>query len=192
LPYKKIIIEPAKPSAQSSASEEKTLDAIVEPAKIVKVSSPDPETPPIIVVKAAAATTAATKKPDPPSGWKKMLLDGDPISVTDITKVFQEGVNVYSGPVNYQYTYTVAGAFPGQSFQVSMLSAWNNGSSNETIAFRFGTGPLRFMQKLSPNTGFMINLVKTIWRGPTNTPFNIYTFEPSPTVTYTVIGENQP
>jgi hypothetical protein len=183
LPYKKLTVN----LTEMPVEETPPSKPIVETAQIIKIASQEENIPPLIA--------ADISKPSDSVGrtWKKMLLDGDPISVTDLTKVFQEPTNTFSGQLAYNYTYTVAPAVAGQSFQASLLDVWNRGASAETVAFRFGaTGPLRFMRTLNPNAGYIVNLIKTVWRGPTNTAFNIYTFEASPLVTYTVFGEYQP
>ncbi len=129
-----------------------------------------------------------TKPSDPTGGWKRLILEGDPISVTDIEKYFTED-NVTSGVATSQYDNTVKAADPTKSFEISLIDVWNNSGADRTVAFRFGTGPLRFQKKIATNTGFLVNLVKTKWRGPINTPFNIYSYDPTPNVSYTVFGE---
>jgi hypothetical protein len=123
-----------------------------------------------------------------PSGWKRLILEGDPISVTDIEKSFTED-NVISGVATAQYDTTIKAASAGQSFEISLIDVWNNSDADKTIAFRFGTGTLRFQKKIAPKTGYPINLVKTKWRGPVNTAFNIYSYDTSPNVSYTIFGE---
>jgi hypothetical protein len=70
-----------------------------------------------------------------------------------------------------------------------LIDVWNNSDADKTVAFRFGTGTLRFQKKIAGKTGYLINLVKTKWKGPVNTAFNIYCYETSPAVSYTVFGE---
>jgi hypothetical protein len=110
------------------------------------------------------------------------------VSISDFEKGFGEG-NVYSGKAYSQYDNTIVPADPTKAFEVSLLDAWNNGTSDTTIGFRFGAGAIRFQKKLPPRSGFIINLVKAKWRGPVNTPFNIYSYDPSPKISFTVTGE---
>jgi hypothetical protein len=189
---------------KTSGIEKKTLPSeplapIIEPAQIVKVTSQELETPTLFMadVTKPQASSSTSKPSDPAAspgaGWRQFLLSGDPISVTQVTQTFQEPSGTYSGQSVYQYTYTIAPSAPGLSFQVSLIDIWNLGSTAETVALRFGpTGPFRFMKRLNPNAGFIVNLINSIWRGPTNTAFNIYTFESSPFVTYTIFGNYQP
>jgi hypothetical protein len=125
---------------------------------------------------------------DPTGGWKRLILEGDPISVTDIEKSFTED-KVISGVATSQYDNTIKEASAGQSFEISLIDVWNNSGADRTVAFRFGTGTLRFQKKIADKTGYLINLVKTKWKGPVNTAFNIYCYETSPAVSYTVFGE---
>jgi len=53
----------------------------------------------------------------------------------------------------------------GFSIRVKLIDIWNNGTSDTTVGLRFGTGTIRFKHKLSPNTGFIINLVCANWQG---------------------------
>jgi hypothetical protein len=110
------------------------------------------------------------------------------VSFSDVEKGFGED-NVYSGKAYSQYDNTIVSADPTKAFEVSLLDAWNNGTSDTTIGFRFGTGTIRFQKKLPPRSGFIINLVKAKWRGPVNTPFNIYSYDPTPKISFTVTGE---
>jgi hypothetical protein len=155
------------------------LEPKVEKPEIIKVTPNEKEKEPIILTKLSN---------DPQGGWKKILLDGDPITVTDIEKSFSEN-NVYSGKATSQYDNTVKAASPTQAFEISLIDVWNNSGADRTVAFRFGTGTLRFEKKIADKTGFLVNLVKTKWKGPVNTAFNIYCYETSPNVSYTVFGE---
>jgi hypothetical protein len=170
LAYKKLTLYPEK--IEKPISEPK-----VEHPQILRITEEKKE--PIIVAEVSE---------DPASGWKKILLDGDPISVTDITKSFSES-DVYSGKATSQYDNTVKAASATQVFEISLIDVWNNSGADRNVAFRFGTGTLRFEKKIADKTGFLVNLVKTKWKGPTNTAFNIYSYEASPTVSYTVFGE---
>jgi hypothetical protein len=109
-------------------------------------------------------------------------------SISDLQKGFSED-NVYSGKAYSQYDNVIKAADASRAFEVSLLDAWNNGTSDTTIGFRFGAGTIRFQKKLSPDSGFIINLIKAKWRGPTNTPFNIYSYDPTPRISFTVTGE---
>jgi hypothetical protein len=156
-----------------------------------RISEPKAEHPEILRIteeKKAPIIVAEVSKDDPASGWKKILLDGDPISVTDIEKSFSES-DVYSGKATAQYDNAVKAASAGQSFEISLIDVWNNSGADRTVALRFGTGTLRFEKKIADQTGFLVNLVKTKWKGPVNTAFNIYCYETSPAVSYTVFGE---
>jgi hypothetical protein len=97
--------------------------------------------------------------------------------------------NVYSGKAYSQYDNVIKAADASRAFEVSLLDAWNNGTSDTTVGFRFGAGAIRFQKKLSPDSGFIINLIKAKWRGPVNTPFNIYSYDPTPRISFTVTGE---
>ena len=77
MPYKKLRLFFEEPSTEQSASpnpsstEQIVNDAELTELNIVKVTSPDmPQQAAIITGKAA----------DPPSGWRRILLDGDPIT----------------------------------------------------------------------------------------------------------------
>jgi hypothetical protein len=126
--------------------------------------------------------------PKDPSGWKRLILEGDPLDVVDIDKYFTED-KVVSGVATAQYDTTIQAASAGYSFEISLIDVWNNSDADKTVAFRFGTGTLRFQKKIAPKTGYPINLVKTKWRGPTNTAFNIYSYDTSPNVSFTIFGE---
>jgi hypothetical protein len=171
LPYKKLTLYPEK-------TENPTSEPKIEHPEILRITQEKKE--PVIV--------AQVSQDDPASGWKKILLDGDPISVTDITKSFSES-DVYSGKATSQYDNTVKAASATQAFEISLIDVWNNSGADRNVAFRFGTGTLRFEKKIADKTGFLVNLVKTKWKGPINTAFNIYSYEASPAVSYTVFGE---
>ena len=173
MPYKKLIL----PELQKPKEKAEKLEPKIEPAEVVRVTPQTEEQKPIILTQT-----------DPPGGWKRILLDEDPISVTDITKAFSEA-DVYSGNATAQYDNTVKAADPARSFEVSLIDCWNNSGADGTAGFRFGTGSLRFEKKISDKTGFLLNLVKTKWKGPVNTAFNIYSYEAAPAVSYTVFGE---
>lgn len=173
--YRKLRLYP-EPELERKPS----LEPKIERAELVKITPQTEDQQPIIVAKMSNA--------DPPSGWRKLLLDEDPISVTDITKFFSES-DVYSGKATAQYDNAVKAAAAAQAFEISLIDVWNNSGSDRNIAFRFGTGTLRFEKKIADKTGFLVNLVKTKWRGGTNTTFNIYSYETSPAVSYTVFGE---
>ena len=172
MPYKKLTLYP-EPKSECV----RTLEPKVERPQILRITEEKKE--PIIVAEVSE---------DPASGWKKILLDGDPISVTDIEKSFSES-DVYSGKATAQYDNAIKAASAGQSFEISLIDMWNNSGSNRTVALRFGTGTLRFEKKIADQTGFLVNLVKTKWKGPVNTAFNIYCYETSPAVSYTAFGE---
>jgi len=167
------------------------LQPTVEPAEIVKVTPPPDIDSPVVV---------AAKTGDPPTGWRQLLLSGDPISVTDITKVFADNTNVWSGDTGPGSSFNVQIGPPssGLTFQADLIHIWNVYGATETVGLRFGpTGALRFIQRLAPNTGMVVNLVKSVWRGSAaNTGLYIYTWEAmggpgNPAyVTYTVLGEN--
>jgi len=173
LPFKKLIL----PELQKPKEKAEKLEPKIEHAEIVRVTPQTEEQKPIILTKT-----------DPTGGWKRFILEGDPISVTDITKAFSEA-DVYSGKATAQYDNTVKAADPTGSFEISLIDCWNNSGADRNVAFRFGTGTLRFEKKIADKTGFILNLVKTKWRGGINTPFNIYSYETSPAVSYTVFGE---
>ena len=65
------------------AIEKPSLQPKIERPEILRITEAKKQ--PIIVAEVSE---------DPASGWKKILLDGDPISVTDIEKYFSES-NVY-------------------------------------------------------------------------------------------------
>jgi len=170
LPFKKLRLYP-------EAIEKPSLEPKVERPQILRITEEKKE--PIIVAEVSE---------DPASGWKKILLDGDPISVTDIEKSFSES-DVYSGKATSQYNNEIKAASATQSFEISLIDIWNNSGADRNVAFRFGTGTLRFEKKIADKTGFLVNLVKTKWKGSINTAFNIYSYEASPAVSYTVFGE---
>lgn len=241
MPYKKLTLYPEKP--------EKPSQPKVDHPEILRITQE--KKAPIIV--------AQVSQDDPSSGWKKILLDGDPITalgsegqallqrattydslvqlrtagaeydarqirnlnaandflnayvkepagttidprsiraltssdvvtVADIVKSFSE-TDVMSGKATSQYDNTVKAASATQAFEISLIDVWNNSGADRNVAFRFGTGTLRFEKKIADKTGFLINLVKTKWKGPTNTAFNVYSYEASPAVSYTVFGE---
>ena len=176
MPFRKLKLYPelAKP---------KPLEPRVEHPEILKITPVEEEKQPILV---------AQTSQDPPGGWRKILLDEDPISVTDITKKFDDATNVFSGRATAQYDTTVKAAVAGESFEASLLDCWNNAATDVTAAFRFGTGTPRFEKTLASKTGYLVNLVKTIWRGPTNTAFNIYSYTAAPDLRYTAFGETNP
>jgi hypothetical protein len=163
----------------------------VEPAEIVKLTSADPSKPEVIAAKVAGGDPAG-------AGWKQFLLSGDPISVTDITKVFPDNTNVFSGQTGpgQCVNWPIVPPAAGLAFQADLIEIWNVYGAPETVGLHFGpTGTLRFYKRLAPNTGFVVNLVKSVWRGPAyNTGLYLYTQElmggNSPFVTYTVLGEN--
>lgn len=126
--------------------------------------------------------------PDPSGGYKKILLEGDPISVTEIEKYFTED-NILSGKATSQYDTQVKAASATQAFQISILQLWNNGDADVTCGFRFGTGTVRFEKKLASKTGWIANLTNARWRGGVNTAFNVYSYDASPDLRYTVFGE---
>ena len=169
MPFKKLTLYP----------EPKPSEPKVERAEIVKVTPVEKEREPMILAQASK---------DPAGGWRKILLDEDPISVTDIEKAFLEE-DVYSAIATAQYDNTIKAADPTRRFEVSLIDVWNNSGADRTVAFRFGTGSLRFQKKIADKTGFLMNLVKTKWKGPVNTAFNVYSFEAEPAVSYTVFGE---
>ncbi len=171
--YKKLILpELEKP---------KPLEPKIAHPEILRVTPVEEGKQPIIIAK--------IRDDAPGGGWKKMLLDEDPISVTDITKKFTDPDNTYSGRATAQYDTQIVPATPGKSFEASLIDCWNNGDTDVTVAFRFGTATPRFEKKIASKTGYIVNLVKTIWRGPANTAFNIYSYDPSPDLRYTVFGE---
>jgi len=174
MPFKKLVFETA-PKAPTPPEPK-----ITRP-EFLRITPAEEEKQPLIIAKISD---------DPSSGgWKKILLDEDPISVTDITKRFQDPDNTFSGKATAQYNTQIVDAVSQQSFEASLLDCWNNGASDVTVAFRFGTGTPRFEKLLAPKTGYLVNLVKTIWQGPASTAFNIYSYDASPNVSYTVFGE---
>ena len=173
MPYKKLIL----PELQKPKAKAEKLELKIEPAEVVRVTPQTEEQKPIVLTKT-----------DPTGGWKRFILEGDPISVTDIEKYFSES-NVYSGKATAQYDNTVKTAAATEAFEISLIDVWNNSGADRNVAFRFGTGTLRFEKKIADKTGFILNLVKTKWRGGINTAFNIYSYETNPAVSYTVFGE---
>jgi hypothetical protein len=178
LPYKKLTLPELE--IKPEIGKPKPLEPKVEKPEILRITPAEKEKQPVIIAKISD---------DPSSGgWKKILLDKDPISVTDIEKSFSES-DVYSGKATAQYDNTIKAASAGQSFEISLIDVWNNSGADRTVAFRFGTGTLRFEKKIADKAGFLVNMVKTKWKGATNTAFNIYSYETSPAVSYTVFGE---
>jgi hypothetical protein len=125
-----------------------------------------------------------------------------PVSVYD-TQVINDATQVFAGqiPINFGANFQMVPAQAGQSFSATLIDIWNIYGAAETVALRFGaTGTLRFIKKLNPNTGFVVNLVNSTWRGPTNTALFVYNWEVmggplSPSggfVTYTVMGQYLP
>jgi hypothetical protein len=173
--------KPLKLNFEQAEKKEKREEArkTEQPKETIQPSTPTP---------LQAGGVAKLSEAKDPSGWKRFILEGDPLNVVDIEKYFTED-KVVSGIATAQYDNTVVAASAGYSFEVSLIDVWNNSDSDRTIGFRFGTGTLRFQKKIAPKTGFPINLVKTKWRGPTNTAFNIYCYDPSPNVSFTIFGE---
>jgi hypothetical protein len=116
--------------------------------------------------------------------------------VTDTNQVFAGQIGVGSG-LNSQ----IVAPQTALSLEATLIDIWNIYGAAETVALRFGVaGQFRFIKKLNPNTGFVVNLINSSWRGPTNTGLYIYTWETmggplSPSggfVTYTVMGQYLP
>ena len=125
-----------------------------------------------------------------------------PVNIYD-TQVINDANQVFSGLIgagsglNSQIVAPVA----GQSLSATLIDVWNVYGAAETVALRFGvSGQLRFIKTLNPNTGFVVNLINSTWRGPTNTGLYIYTWETmggsfpaaGGFVTYTVMGQYLP
>jgi hypothetical protein len=116
--------------------------------------------------------------------------------VTDANQVFAGQIGAGTA-LNSQIVAPSAGL----SLSTTLIDIWNIYGAAETVALRFGSaGQLRFIKKLNPNTGFVVNLINSTWRGPTNTGLYVYTWEtmggPLPNsggfVTYTVMGQYLP
>lgn len=201
MPYKKLVlaelqqptVEETQPSTLQFEENSSEPEPKVEPAEIVTVTPPPDIRSPVVV---------AAKTGDPPTGWRQLLLSGDPISVTEVTNVWQDPTNVFSGLVTAQYNSQIVAPTSAQSLQVFLLDLWNVGTNTAVVALSWGpatsAAAFRFRKNLAPNTGFALNLINTVWRGPTNTGLYIYAFNPIstsdtyPNLTYTILGQYSP
>ena len=113
--------------------------------------------------------------------------------INDTNQVFAGMIGAGSG-LNSQIVAPLA----GNSLSTTLIDVWNIYGAAETVALRFGSsGQFRFIKTLNPNTGFVVNLINSTWRGPTNTGLYIYTWETmggplsasGGFVTYTVMGQ---
>lgn len=108
------------------------------------------------------------------------------VDVVDIEKSFSEA-DVYSGEATSAGDTEIKAAEAALSFEVSSIFVWNNGTADITVAFRFGSGPLRYKHLLAPKTGWGKEFIRK-WKGGFNTPFYI-NLSSTGTVSYTVLGE---
>jgi hypothetical protein len=124
------------------------------------------------------------------------------VSVYD-TQLFSDANQVFSGQIGAGAGQNLQIVPPqaGLSFQASLIDLWNIYGVAESVALRYGVaGNLRFIKKLNPDTGFVINLINSTWRGPTNTGLFVYAWEAmggplsasGGFVTYTVMGQYLP
>jgi hypothetical protein len=126
-----------------------------------------------------------------------------PVNVYD-TQVISDANQTFAGQIGAGSglnSQIVAAGGSGLSLSATLIDIWNIYGAAETVALRFGSaGQFRFIKKLNPNTGFVVNLINSAWRGPTNTGLYVYTWETmggplSPSggfVTYTVMGQYLP
>lgn len=110
--------------------------------------------------------------PDPPAGgWKKILLEDDPISITDITKV----VTPYSGATTNAGNTIVRTPAAGKAVRLKFVDIWNAAGADRWVGLRFGWGGnLIFPKLIADKTGFLSNLVAANLEGAINETVYLY------------------
>lgn len=167
------------PELEPKLLEPKLLEPKIERAELVRITPQTEEQQPIIVAKLSDGG-------DPPSGWRKILLDEDPISVTDITKVGEP----WSATATASGNTTVKDpALAEKKVRVKLIDVWNSGTADITVFLRFtAAGTARFKKLLAAKTGFIVNLVGSNWEGGAAEILFI-NLSAAGTVEFTVMGE---
>lgn len=98
--------------------------------------------------------------------WKKLILDEDPVSISDVTKVATIAEQQATASGN---TQVIAAPGTGNKLRIKFIKVWNSGTADITVYLRFtSTGTARFQATLAAKTGFLVNLIACNWEGGDN------------------------
>jgi hypothetical protein len=113
----------------------------------MRVTPAEPEKRPIIM--------AQVLNEDPPSGWKQILLDGDPITISDITKT---ATSKYLAPtaLSANGTATIWTPASGKAIRAKRIQVSVDAATR--IDFRWGTTAFESYY-LPANGSVVVNLV---------------------------------
>ena len=117
--------------------------------------------------------------------WKKLLLDEDPISISDVTKVATPQ-SVQATALGNTAVWTPAS---GKAVRAKLIHVWNNGTADITVYLRFGVaGNARFRTLLGAKTGWIANLIAANWQGAADEVLYV-NLSVAGTVDVTVLGD---
>ena len=136
------------------------------------ISEPKAEHPEILRItqeKKEPVIVAQVSQDDPASGWKQILLDGDPITISDITKVatskYLPPTALATGGTATIWTPAAGKAIRAKRIQVSVDAATR-------IDFRWGTTAFESYY-LPANGSVVVNLVGSNEQPATDTALTI-------------------
>jgi hypothetical protein len=122
-------------------------------------------------------------------GWKRILLEGDPVTgtvtVADITKT----VTPISGATTAGGNTIVRTPASGMSVRLKDIFIWNCSAADRWVGLRFGwTGSLHFPALLASKTGFAKNIVGGNIQGAVDE--TLYLYASGDLVYFTVLAED--
>lgn len=99
------------------------------------------------------------------------MLDGDPITIVDITKT----VTPYSGATTGAGNTIIKTPSAGKKVRIKDIFVWNCSDSDRWVGLRFGwTGDLIFPSLLASKTGFAKNIIGGNIEGSTGETLYLY------------------
>ena len=116
--------------------------------------------------------------------WKKILLDADPLTIVDVTKV----VTPWSGATTAAGNTIVKTPTSGKKVRVKDIFIWNASGADRWVGLRFGwTGDLIFPALLPDKTGFTKNIIGGNLQGATDE--TLYLYSDGPLIYFSILGE---
>jgi len=116
--------------------------------------------------------------------WKKILLDRDPLTIVDVTKV----VTPWSGATTAEGNTIVRTPATGKKVRVKDVFIWNASGADRWVGLRFGwTGDLIFPALLPDKAGFTKNIIGGNLEGDFDE--TLYLYSDGALIYFSILGE---
>jgi hypothetical protein len=122
-------------------------------------------------------------------GWKRLLLEGDPVTGTVTVEDITKTVSPLSGATTAEGNTILRTPASGKAVRLKDIFIWNCSAADRWVGLRFGwVGALHFPALLASKTGFAKNIIGGNIQGVTGE--TLYLYASGDLVYFTALAED--